>query len=178
LPILDTFPVRLPIQLKKESEFYVLFIGSRYGWRASFLEKLQKKGIRMKCFGRGWESGPLDTQQMITEIRKAPLTIGFAGVGYTKSITTIKGRDFEVPAFGGLYLTQYSAGLAGIYEIGKEILCYKDLDDCFDKICMVRDNATFYDTIRFAGYQKALETCSWASRMKYLQYLINNLAAA
>ena len=115
---------------------------------------------------------------MESEIRRAPITIGFAGVGYTQSITTIKGRDFEVPSYGGLYLTQYSAGLERIYDIGKEVLCYSDLDDCFNKICIVRDNMKLADSIRLAGYQKALQTCTWTSRMKYLQYLINNTAAA
>lgn len=178
LPILDTFPVSLPAHTKTENEFYVLFIGSRYGWRAGFLEKLQKKGLQVKCYGRGWENGTLDNQRMESEIRQAPVTIGFAGVGYTQSITTIKGRDFEVPSYGGLYLTQHSAGLERIYDIGKEVLCYSDIDDCFNKICIVRDNIKLADSIRLAGYQKALQTCTWSSRMKYLQYLINNIAAA
>jgi spore maturation protein CgeB len=115
---------------------------------------------------------------MKIEIRKAPLTIGFAGVGYTQSITTIKGRDFEVPSYGGLYLTQHSTGLERIYDIGKEVLCYSDLDDCFKKICIVRDNVKLADSIRIAGYQKAIQTCTWTSRMKYLQNLINHTVAA
>ena len=178
VPLLGTFPVSLPDHTRLESEFYVLFIGSRYGWRASFLEQLQKKGLQIKCYGKGWENGSLDSSQMQIEIRNAPLTIGFAGVGYTQSITTIKGRDFEVPSYGGLYLTQHSRGLEKIYDIGKEVLCYSDLDDCFNKICIVRDNIKLADSIRIAGYQKAIQTCTWTSRMKYLQNLINHTVAA
>jgi hypothetical protein len=178
VPLLGTFPVSLPDHTRSESEFYVLFIGSRYGWRASFLEQLQKKGLQIKCYGKGWENGSLDSSQMKIEIRNAPLTIGFAGVGYTQSITTIKGRDFEVPSYGGLYLTQHSRGLEKIYDIGKEVLCYSDLDDCFNKICIVRDNVKLADSIRIAGYQKAIQTCTWTSRMKYLHYLINHTVTA
>ena len=178
MPITSSVSESLPGNASSDLEFYVLFIGSKYGWRANFLESLQKKGIQIRCFGSGWENGTLDKQQMELEIRKAPITIGFAGVGYTQSITTIKGRDFEVPILGGLYLTQYSAGLEKIYDIDREVLCYTNLEDCFKKICAVRDNEVWADSIRLAGYKKAIKTCSWSSRIKYLQYLINLTAAA
>jgi hypothetical protein len=162
-------------QIDVANEFYVLFIGSKYGWRAKFIEKLKSHGIKVICFGNGWENGALSEDKMKEEIRNAPITLGFANVGYTRSITTIKGRDFEVPAYGGLYLTQLSSGIEKYYKIGSEILSYKNSDDCIELIEFVRFNIDIANAIRNAGYAKGVNFCSWRSRGKFLQDLISKL---
>jgi len=161
-----------------DNDFYVLFIGTRYGWRSDFIGGLKKKGINVKCYGKGWENGTISDDQMQDEIFKAPVVLGFANVGYTKDITTIKGRDFEVPAFGGLYLTQFSEGIKLVYQPDFEILCYRDFEECFQKICFVRDNYAQAASIRLAGYRKAIQTATWSSRMLYLRKLIDIATAA
>ncbi len=164
----------LPVN-NNDTEFYVLFIGSRYGWRGDFIDKLRLRGVNVKCFGYGWENGSIETERMEAEIRSASLTLGFANVGYTKNVTTIKGRDFEVPALGGLYLTQYAEGLEKYYASGKEILTYRSFDTCYQMICLVQNDKMFADTVRNAGYQKAIHYCSWDARMQYLYALINKI---
>ena len=41
----------------------------------------------------------------------------------------MKGRHYEIAAFGTMEMTQYAEGLEGCYELGKEIVLYGDLDD-------------------------------------------------
>lgn len=156
-----------------QNNFYVLFIGSKYGHRESFINKLIKVGIPMKCFGKGWSNGGISDEQMKEEIKLAPLTLGFSNVGYTRNITTIKGRDFEVPLYGGLYLTQYSKGLGMYYNVNKEILAYTSIADCIKLIFWVQRFPEQAKIIREAGFKKAIEKCSWDSRMIYLNNLIN-----
>jgi len=96
-------------------------------------------------------------------------------VGYTKNVTTIKGRDFEIPLWGGLYLTQYSEGLTKYFEIGTEILSYKDIDDCIKIIKYVKVNPIKANLIRNAGQKKAINYTSWKSRFLYLNNLINTI---
>lgn len=157
---------------KISDSFYVLFVGSSYGRRGQFIDRLIKKGIPFKCFGAGWDAGSLTNSQMIEEIKKAPLTLGFSNIGYTEKHTTIKGRDFEVPLWGGLYLTQESKGLEYFYEIGKDLLVYRDLEDCVEKINLIKNNPTLALKIRQSGYSKAQKKATWKSRFKYLRKLI------
>ena len=156
-----------------QNNFYVLFIGSKYGHRETFINKLIKVGIPMRCFGKGWSNGAISDEQMQEEIKLAPLTLGFSNVGYTRNITTIKGRDFEVPLYGGLYLTQYSNGLGMYYNLNEEILSYNSLADCIKLIYWVKEFPDKAKIIRDAGFKKAIEKCSWDSRMIYLNNLIN-----
>ena len=161
--------------LDQKDNFYVLFIGSKYGWRESFINTIKKSGIKVICFGKGWGSEPLSNENMVKEIKKAPVTLGFSNVGYTNCITTIKGRDFEVPTWGGLYLTQYSPGLDFYYEDGKDILTYKTIQDCLDKICFIKENPKEALQIRQSGYKKANMYSTWPSRFNYLTDLINKI---
>ena len=152
--------------------FYVLFIGSKYGWRTRFIEKLVWAGMPVKCYGAGWENGQLSHKEMKIAIGKAPVTLGFANVGYTRNVTTLKGRDFEVPLYGGLYLTQYSEGLLRYYQPGKEVLTYRNFSECLVQLKQIQANREIADGIRAAGYQKASVYGSWQSRFAYLHQLI------
>lgn len=163
------------IRFDSKIEFYVLFIGSKYGWRADFIKRLVQKGIKVVCYGSGWENGTISEVRMGEEIRNAPITLGFANVGYTRSIATIKGRDFEVPAYGGLYLTQYSEGLEQYYESGKEIFTYSNLNECIDLINTIKTDPKLAYEVRIAGYQKSLAHCSWLARGEFLSKLIKKV---
>jgi len=162
-----------PLNYNIHTNFYVLFIGSKYGHREVFVHKLIKKGIPVKCFGSGWSNGNISETQMHMEIANAPVTLGFSNVGYTRNITTIKGRDFEVPLLGGLYLTQFSKGLELYYKPGKEILTYMNFENCISQITWIQENPKDAFQIRLAGYLKALQNCTWEARMEYLKQIIS-----
>jgi hypothetical protein len=163
------------IKFQKPTEgtsFYVLFVGSNYGWRTVFIKNLIKAGIEVKCFGNGWENEQLSEEQMKEEILKAPVTLGFANIGYTRNVTTIKGRDFEVPLYGGLYLTQYSEGLAAYYKPGKEVFTYKNLNECINNIKLIMTKTEYAFQVRQAGHIRAVKFGSWNSRVNYLKLLL------
>ncbi len=159
----------------EDEEFYVLFIGSKYGWREQFVNTLRNACISVRCYGNGWENRPLPEDEMWTMIQRAPVTLGFANVGYTKSITTIKGRDFEVPLHGGLFLTQYSKGLSIYYQPGRDVYTYMDVNDCIRQIAAIRDNRDAAFKVRQSGYQQALRMATWKSRFMYLDSVINKI---
>ena len=162
------------IYLKNISdEFYILFIGSNYGWRKQFIKQIIESGFKVICYGQGWENGKISIDEVKRQIEKAPLTLGFSNIGYTKDITTIKGRDFEVPLWKGLYLTQYSKGLEYYYSTEQDILTYKDIKDCINKIHFVKNNPDKALTIRINGYNKALKFATWDSRINFLINFLN-----
>ena len=157
--------------------FYVLFIGTKYGWRGPFIEKLQRKGIPVLCYGKGWKNGTLSEIEMKAAIQKAPLTLGFSNAAYTWSVTTIKGRDFEIPSLGGLYITQYAAGIEKYYQPGKEIFTYHRFNDCYKTIKEIAQNPAMANRVRLAGYRKSAEVASWDHRFAFLTKLISEITA-
>ncbi len=168
-----SFANTLKIQKPAEgTPFYVLFVGSNYGWRSVFIKSLRTAGVEVKCFGNGWEYEQLSEEQMKVEIYKAPVTLGFANIGYTRNVTTIKGRDFEVPLYGGLYLTQFSEGISKYFKPENEVFIYRDIKECLQKIQFIKDHPDLAFEIRMAGHLKAVKFGSWDSRVDFLQKLI------
>ncbi len=147
-------------------EYDVSFVGGKYGWRPKFIAKLRKMVINVTCFGNGWGNGPLSDEEMIKLYSRSRINLGFAGVGHSKKLMCLKGRDFEVPMSGGLYLTQDNPELSLVYEVGKEIATYKDEKDCAEKIRWLLTNRDEAAKIREAGRKRALNDHTWGKRFE------------
>ncbi len=147
-------------------EFDVSFVGGKYGWRPKFITKLQKMGIKVTSFGTGWGNGPLSDEEMIKVYSRSRINLGFAGVGHSKKLMCLKGRDFEVPMSGGLYLTQDNPELSLVYDVGKEIVTYRDERDCVEKIKWLLGHPGEAAKIRKAGRERALRNHTWARRFE------------
>jgi len=145
-------------------EFDVSFVGNKYGWRPRFIERLRKAGINVVALGESWGNGQLSNEDMVKVYSQSRINLGFAGVGYCKNLMCLKGRDFEVPMSGGLYLTQDNPELALVYEVGKEIVTYKDEKDCAQKIRWLLENPENAEKIRKAGRKRALKDHTWENR--------------
>ena len=76
----------------------------------------------------------------------------------------LKGRDFEIPASGGLYLTQHNLELSLVYDIGKEILTYKNTEDCAKTVSKLLDNSDQAELIRKAGQERCLKNHTYERR--------------
>jgi len=153
-------------------EYDVSFVGGKYGWRQKFIAKLQKKGIKVTCFGTGWGNGPLSDEEMVKLYSSSRINLGFAGVGHSKRLMCLKGRDFEVPMSGGLYLTQDNPELSLVYDVGKEIVTYHDETDCVEKIRFLLGNPEEAEKIRKAGRERALRDHTWQKRFEEVFKLV------
>lgn len=145
-------------------EYDVSFVGQKYGWRPRFIERLRNEGINIVALGKGWGNGSLSDEDMVKTYSRSRVNLGFAGVGYSRKLMCLKGRDFEVPMSGGLYLTQDNPELALVYEVGKEIVTYKDEKDCAQKIRWLLDNPEIADRVRKSGCKRALKDHTWEKR--------------
>ena len=147
-------------------QYNVSFVGGKYGWRPKFIEKLKRTGINVTCFGNSWENGPLSDEEMVKLYSRSRINLGFAGVGHSKKLMCLKGRDFEVPISGGLYLTQDNPELSLVYGTGKEIVTYRDEKDCGERIKWLLANPDEADKIRKAGRKRALKNHTWEKRFE------------
>lgn len=147
-------------------EFDVSFVGGKYGWRPEFIKRLRRYGINVECFGNGWENGPLSDEEMVKLYSRSRINLGFAGVGHSKKLMCLKGRDFEVPMSGGLYLTQDNPEFFLVYDVCKEIVTYKNEKDCAGKIKWLLANPDEADKIRKAGRKRSLRDHRWEKRFE------------
>lgn len=150
----------------------VSFVGQRYGYRPFLINHLRQAGIPVETFGLGWESGEMTAEEMVKVYSRSHINLGVGGVSYSRRMTCLKGRDFEIPMSGGLYLTQYNPELEQCYRIGEEIVCYHNERDLIEKIRYFLAHPEHAERIRTAGRERALRDHTWEKRFKDLLQLI------
>jgi len=160
----------------EEKIYDVSFVGQCYGNRPEIIDRLRSSGIKVKAFGPGWPSGPLSLEEMVRTWSRSRINLGFGGVIGHNETFCLKGRDFEVPMSGGLYLTEHHDELLPFYEIGREIVTYKGFNDLLNKINMLISDPSQAETIRLEGRKRALREHTWEMRIKKVFSLLDVLA--
>jgi spore maturation protein CgeB len=144
----------------------VSFVGQCYGRRPEIIEKLRSHGIAVEAYGYGWPNGPLPIDEMVRTYSRSKINLGFGEIdGYNKTYC-LKGRDFEIPISGGLYLTQYHPELEACYDLGKEIVVYDNLDDMVKKIQFFLAHPNEAERIRKSGLQRSRAEHTWEMRFE------------
>ena len=151
----------------------VSFVGQCYGNRPETIRRLRTEGIRVEAFGYGWPNGPLSTEEMVRLYAKSQINLGFGGVEGHEETYCLKGRDFEIPISGGLYLTEYHPELERVYDLGKEIVAYRGFDDLLANIRHLLADPQGAEAIRQAGFRRARRDHTWEMRFDRLFSLMN-----
>ena len=159
-------------------EFDVSFVGARYGPRGRFIDRLRQLGLPIAAFGHGWPRGHLTPEEMIRLYSRTRVNLGFSGIGHSDRLLGLKGRDFEVPMSGGLYLTQDNPELSLVYDVGEEIVTYTSVDDCASRIRSLLADRDRSAAIRSAGRRRALRDHTYHARWTRVFEMAGLLAAA
>lgn len=113
---------------------------------------------------------PLADLEMIKMYSRSKINLGFSVCGDThkekEKILQVRLRDFEVPMSGGFYMVEYMEELEEFFEIGKEIVCYKNSEDLAEKIKFYLKHDDERERIRKAGYERCLKDHSWHKRFE------------
>ncbi|MDX6767753.1 MAG: glycosyltransferase [Candidatus Methylacidiphilales bacterium] len=144
-------------------DYELSFVGSCKHERRKFVGALQDMGIEVKLFGGGWEGAEF-TDEGPSVYRRSLINLG---IGYNlpgSQFTNLKNRDFECPGSGGCYLTTFDWELADCFEVGKEILCYRDVHDFCEIFAYYRRRPELCRKIAEAGYLRAKDQHTWAHR--------------
>lgn len=158
-----------------EKTIDVSFVGQCYGNRKEVIDELKKRGISVEVYGNGWPNGPLSTEEMVRMYSKSKINLGFGGVSGHKDTFCLKGRDFEIPMSGGLYLTEDHPELNIAFRPGEEILTYSGIDDLAAKIGYYLSHPAEAEIVRKKGYNRALREHTWEGRFEKIFRLIGVL---
>jgi len=112
----------------------------------------------------------LSDLELIQMFSRSKINLGFSTCGNThetkERILQIRLRDFEVPMSGGFYIVEYMEEIEEFYDIGKEIICYRDKEDLAQKIKYYLKHDEEREVIRKAGYARCLRDHTWHKRFE------------
>lgn len=166
-------------------KYDVSFVGGFHPYRKWFIDILKKRGIKIEAFGNGWENGPLSAEGMnkLFISSKINLNIGNSNsfdsrylFSYWKAVpllfrskknaSQIKARNFEIPYFGGFQLADYVPTLENYFDIGQDVVCYKDIDEAELLIRYYLENEEERIRITKASHIKAIKEHGYINRLK------------
>lgn len=112
--------------------------------------------------------GILSDEELVATFSRSKVNLGFSACGDTRGPARqvqLRLRDFEVPMSGGFYLVEYMQELEQFFEVGKEVVCYRDPDDLVDKVRYYLERPAEREAIRAAGRARALRDHTWQRRL-------------
>ena len=98
--------------------------------------------------------------------------LGVGGVGHLDEVQHLKGRDFEVPMCGAVYLTTYNPELCDWYQVGEEILCYGSFQNCAEILINLLSDSKKMEKIHLKEISDFWLSKSGASRNLFLSHKI------
>lgn len=147
------------------AEYDVSFIGQLYGYRLqimAYLSNFFRTGIFSK----------ISYEHMQELALKSRISLGFRGLGNAtladKHLKQIRLRDFEFPAIGAFYLCEYIEDLEDLFDIGKEIVCFKNVDEMVELIKKYIKDGDANLKIRQAGHKRIINEHTWDRRFNAL----------
>ena len=150
----------------------ISFVGGCYGVRERTVRTLRRAGMRVSAFGSGWEGGRIDNEAMIRLFVQSKVVLGVGTIGHCTDFFALKLRDFDAPMCGSAYLTHDNPDLAALYDIGRDIATYRDIDECVDRArALLADDDAREDMAR-AGRARALRDHTWDRRFGELFRLL------
>jgi len=115
---------------------------------------------------------PLNDEDLIKMYSRSRISLGFSSCGETyrteQRILQVRLRDFEAPMSGAFYMVEYMQELEEFYEIGKELVCYRDKADLADKAKYYLAHDVEREHIRQAGYRRAASDHTWQKRFEHV----------
>ncbi len=160
-------------------KYDVSFVGGMSPYRKWFVTCLQKRGIQVECFGGGWDNGRVSYEQMedifatskinlnisnsthfdvrflLSTLKGMALALRSLLKGTGKNSSQMKARNFEIPVQGGFQLTDYVLTIEEYFNIGKEIICYNDLDEAEKAIQYYLRNEELREQVKQSGIKRA-----------------------
>ena len=133
---------------------------------SGIMHVLRGKARSWMANGHAWRYGsPLTDEELIKMYSRSKVSLGFSRVAdLSTQIRQVRLRDIEAPMSGAFYLTEYCEELEECFDIGREIVCFKNAEDLVDKAKYFLAHDSERERIRHAGMRRARKDHSWHRR--------------
>jgi hypothetical protein len=141
------------------------FLGSKKPERELVIGQIQRAGIAIQLFGSGWPNTQwVDNPN--TVFRGSQINLGIGLASPSLALTTVKGRDFECAGVGACYLTTYNWELTFHYELGREILCYRNHEELVEMYSYYHKRPETCLKIAQAAWRRSVAEHTWEKRFR------------
>jgi len=166
-------------------EFDVSFVGGGHSVRKWFVSEFGKAGITVATFGNHWANGPVSLAKMQDIFKKSKINLNLSNstnfdlrylthnwkniitkIRSPKNVSQMKARNFEIPYFGGFQVTDYLPTLENYFDIGREIICYANVDESIQLTKFYLENDKLREEIKLAGVKRARENHTYLHRFE------------
>ena len=176
----------------------VSFVGGYSPLRNWIKHLLEKEGLNVKFYGRGWgDSGNwISQEEMINVFNQSKINLNLSNAAnydlsfllyslpslknikqlllLRKNKEQVKGRHYEINACGGFQLSYFIPGLNQVYEIDKEIAVYENERQIAGTVKFFLNNNELRNSIADNGYQRSQKDHSAQNYLKKLVVQIIN----
>lgn len=142
------------------------FLGSRRLERQRLVEQLAEYGVRVRTLGTGWATTAGWVQDAATAFGESQINLGIGFATSSGRLTSLKARDYECPGAGGCYLTTFNWELAQEFDVGKEILCYRDVEELAEMYFWWIKRPDLCRQVAAAGLDRCLRSYTWEARFR------------
>lgn len=160
--------------IKAEKRYDVGFIGRHYGERAYWLNKVQKfclkNNLKFKLPLSHGEKMFLSQNDINNYYNITKINLSFAPKESPGRIVNL--RTYEICMSGNFQLMQYTPCVEEIFEIDKEIVCWNDKKDLFEKIVYYLENEDEREKIAKNGYERAINNYTWTKRFEFVSQIL------
>jgi hypothetical protein len=165
-----------PLDVPRET--VVGFVGDNFGFRTQIVETLRRAGIPVETHGAGWPGGRLSDDKMLKFFNRCRINLGLGDMHFSRWLTNLKGRDFEIPATGrGLYITSYNSDLAQCFSIGTEIQCFRGVDELIELLRLHLGNLEEMSAMASRARERCVRSHQWKHRYIAILQALGILAA-
>jgi len=135
------------------------------------MELKNEYGDRFSCRGMNWANSeyipPAKEREIYNASKIAICHNNFYREGYTSD------RIWRIMACGCFCLTKYFPGIEHIFERGKHLDWWSDINELKLKINHYLNNVEYIQNISMEGYEFVRKNHNWKSRVKEIENLIN-----
>jgi spore maturation protein CgeB len=172
-------------KLGVEKKYDVSFVGGWHPYREWLISRIRKAGVAVEVVGYRWPKGEVDQEGMVRIFNESRINLNLSNsaswdarylaaspkallnrLRSKKNIEQMKARIFEVNGCGSFQLSYFVEGLAGCYEIDREISVYADADDLVEKIKFYLAHETLRESIASAGFNRTLRNHTYTQRFQ------------
>lgn len=159
----------------------ITFVGAAYPNRVDLLERLHRRAVPVRAFGRDWSRHPVDrlrtwsiSRPDVPAERDVPMHEAYGIMGGSLASLNIHNaqdgftmRTFEICGTGGLQLID-RGDVGSLYEPGVEVLTFDGIDELVDLCRRADRDREWRDRIATAGRRRTIAEHTYAHRAAQL----------
>lgn len=144
----------------------ISFVGNKYGFRGKIVEAVEKAGLPIATYGRGWPNGPVGAEEAARINARSRIILGSGLVGHMRDVYTLKLRDFDAMMAGACYVTHRNPDLLRIFEEGRHLYCYETLPELITVLRQRLEDPEGTARVAAAGQALIREQYSWETTLR------------